>query len=88
MADVELDVRGLLCPLPILRLKEAIRKMEGGGVIKVVSDDPAIELDLKAFCADTRHQVLRIRVWNRQYEAYIRIEKASRKRLARDPLTG
>ena len=47
--DVELDVRGLVCPLPLLRTKKALFKMAPGQIIKVLVTDPAAELDFKVF---------------------------------------
>ncbi|HIQ07543.1 MAG TPA: preprotein translocase subunit TatC, partial [Thiotrichaceae bacterium] len=36
----ELDARGLNCPLPILRCKKAINKMDTGEVLKIIATDP------------------------------------------------
>ena len=38
--DRELDVRGLNCPLPILRAKKALNDMTSGQVLKIVATDP------------------------------------------------
>jgi tRNA 2-thiouridine synthesizing protein A len=54
----EVDCRGLLCPLPVLRTRQALEKLPSGAVVAVVCTDPASELDLEVFCATTGHQWL------------------------------
>jgi TusA-related sulfurtransferase len=49
-ADVELDCRGLRCPVPVIRLGNAIEDVEVGAVIRVVADDPAAGPDIAAWC--------------------------------------
>ena len=50
MDVVELDCRGMSCPLPVIRLANAITDMEVGGIIAVVADDPAARPDISAWC--------------------------------------
>ena len=51
MADVTLDLRGLHCPLPVLRAKKALRALAPGGALEVFADDPLSPVDFAAFCA-------------------------------------
>lgn len=53
--DRELDVRGLNCPLPILRAKKALSEMLAGQTLKVVATDPGSVRDFQAFCKQTGH---------------------------------
>ncbi len=57
-ADRELDARGLNCPLPVLRAKQALRDMAAGEVLAMVCTDPGSAPDLAALCAQTGHQLL------------------------------
>ena len=50
MADVTLDLRGLRCPLPVLRAKKALRTLPPGGALEVLADDPLSPVDFAAFC--------------------------------------
>ncbi|MCL2656087.1 MAG: sulfurtransferase TusA family protein [Betaproteobacteria bacterium] len=54
----ELDVRGLHCPLPILRAKKALAEMDAGHVLKVVATDPGSVRDFQAFCKQTGHELV------------------------------
>lgn len=54
----DLDVKGLNCPLPILRAKKALTDMESGQVLRVISTDPGSVKDFAAFCKQTGNPLL------------------------------
>ncbi len=56
--DEELDARGLLCPLPVLRARKRLMAMAPGQVLRVLATDPAAAIDLPHFCAQTGHGML------------------------------
>lgn len=56
--DVDLDVRGFDCPLPILRSKRSLALMESGQVLRVRATDPHAVVDFAAFCDKTAHQLV------------------------------
>jgi len=56
--DVELDTRGLNCPLPILKAKKALAAMASGQVLKVVSTDTGSVRDFAAFAKQTGNELL------------------------------
>jgi tRNA 2-thiouridine synthesizing protein A len=53
--DLEVDARGLLCPLPILRLARAFRRAPGGTVARLLATDPAAVEDVETFCREGGH---------------------------------
>ncbi|WP_114088183.1 sulfurtransferase TusA family protein [Thalassospira profundimaris] len=53
-----LDARGLMCPMPVLKTKKALRDVPQGGVIKVMATDPGSVADMKAFCDMTGNILL------------------------------
>ena len=55
----ELDTTGLLCPLPVLKLKKRIKNINKGEVIKIFTDDPAAELDIPHLCNETNNKILK-----------------------------
>ena len=57
-ADRELDVKGLNCPLPILRAKKALGELQSGQVLKVIATDPGSVKDFQAFCRQTGNELL------------------------------
>lgn len=56
--DVELDARGLNCPLPILRTKKSLTVMSPGQVLKVTSTDPGSIKDMQAFSKQTGNELV------------------------------
>jgi tRNA 2-thiouridine synthesizing protein A len=56
--DKELDVRGMNCPLPILRTKKMLNDMTTGEVLKVMATDPGSVKDFQAFCKQTGNTLL------------------------------
>lgn len=57
-ADMELDARGLNCPLPILRAKKALNGLTAGKVLKVMATDPGAAKDFAAFAKQTGDELL------------------------------
>lgn len=56
--DERLDCLGLYCPMPILKVREAIRRLVSGQVLEMTSDDPASDADMKAWVGKTGHELL------------------------------
>jgi len=56
--DQELDARGLNCPLPILRAKKTLNKMESGQVLRIIATDPGSVKDFEAFAKQTGNALL------------------------------
>lgn len=50
---MELDVRGLRCPLPYIRAKAVLSTLDAGETLVVLADDPEAAIDLGALAADT-----------------------------------
>jgi tRNA 2-thiouridine synthesizing protein A len=58
MADQVLDVKGLNCPLPILRAKKALKDIPTGGTLQVLATDPGAVKDFEAFCRTTGNELV------------------------------
>lgn len=58
MARHELDAKGLLCPLPVLRARKALKALNPGDVLAVEATDPAAPKDFAAFCEATGNRLL------------------------------
>ncbi len=56
--DLEVDAKGLKCPLPILRAKKALATLESGQVLKVVATDKGSVRDFQAFSKQTGNELL------------------------------
>ena len=58
MATQTLDVKGLKCPLPVLRAKKSLRSLAVGDVLKVLATDPNSVQDFQAFCKTAGDRLL------------------------------
>jgi tRNA 2-thiouridine synthesizing protein A len=56
--DLEVDARGLLCPIPILRLARALARAPAGTVALLLATDPVAVEDVNAFCREGGHELL------------------------------
>lgn len=56
--DKELDARGLVCPLPILRTKQSLSAMISGQILKIVATDPGSVIDFQVFADQTGNELL------------------------------
>jgi tRNA 2-thiouridine synthesizing protein A len=51
MSDMTtLDVKGLNCPLPVLRARKALGGLKAGDTLRVLATDPGASRDFEAFC--------------------------------------
>ena len=57
-ADAILDATGLLCPLPVLKARRALREVPPGGVLEVLATDPGATGDFRHFCQTTGCEML------------------------------
>lgn len=53
-----IDARGLLCPLPVLKLRKVLQKMATGQVLEIVTTDPVAAIDIPHFCTQDGHDLL------------------------------
>lgn len=49
----ELDARGLLCPLPVLKARKRLTKLKTGDLLLVFADDPAAWIDFPSYCQES-----------------------------------
>ena len=57
-ATATLDASGLLCPLPVIRVQDRIKRMASGDVLQVLATDPGTRHDIPAWCRVHGHRLL------------------------------
>jgi len=55
---IQVDARGMRCPLPVIRLAEAARDAPAGASIVVLASDPAARYDIAAWCRMRGHKLV------------------------------
>jgi tRNA 2-thiouridine synthesizing protein A len=56
--DLTENMEGLVCPLPVVRMAKAIKKIPVGGVIEGLATDPGVPSDIQAWCRTTGNELL------------------------------
>lgn len=69
---VDLDARGLNCPLPILKAKKALSGMESGEVLRIVTTDAGSVRDFQAFAKQTGNELLSHSEHEKEYEIFVK----------------
>jgi tRNA 2-thiouridine synthesizing protein A len=72
MASQVLNVKGLNCPLPILKAKKALKDMPAGATLQVLATDPGAVKDFEAFCRATGNELLESTVEGKVYNFVIK----------------
>jgi tRNA 2-thiouridine synthesizing protein A len=65
--DLELDLSGLSCPLPLLKTKQALNKMANGQTLKVLATDPGSERDFQVFTEQSGNKLLEMQHLNGKF---------------------
>ena len=55
MSETLLDLKGLKCPLPVLKARKAMSKLPDGDRLVVLTTDPMAEIDIPHFCQENGH---------------------------------
>lgn len=57
--DMELDTKGMNCPMPILKAKKAMNQMDAGDTLRILATDPGSVEDFGAFCRTGGHELVK-----------------------------
>ena len=56
--DILLDLKGLKCPLPVLKTRKAMANLEAGTLITVLTTDPMAAIDIPHYCQENGHRLV------------------------------
>jgi tRNA 2-thiouridine synthesizing protein A len=71
-ADLHLDTSGLICPEPLMLVRNRVREMTAGQVLHVVATDPSTGRDFHNFCRFMGHHMLAQYEQDGRFEYWIR----------------
>ena len=57
MSVYKIDATRLLCPMPVIRLQDAIKELPVNSQVEITCTDPGAKLDIPSWCKINRHQV-------------------------------
>ena len=56
--EAEIDVRGLLCPLPVLKARKRLAAMKAGETLRILATDPAAAIDFPHYCSESGNELV------------------------------
>jgi tRNA 2-thiouridine synthesizing protein A len=74
-ADKVLDLKGLLCPLPVVKMAKAIKEVEVGQTIEAFATDPGVMADIPAWARTTGHELVVLEKVDKQFRFVVRRTK-------------
>lgn len=60
MGESYLDLKGLKCPLPVLKARKALRSLAPGQFLRAETTDPLAEIDIPNFCRENGHRLVSV----------------------------
>jgi tRNA 2-thiouridine synthesizing protein A len=57
--DLELDLKGLMCPMPMVKVSQNIANVPVGGIIRAVATDPGSLADIPSWARSTGNEVIK-----------------------------
>lgn len=70
--NTEVDASGLQCPLPLLRLKNTLNKMQADDIVRIIATDPAAHLDIGVYVEQSGHEMMQYIKQESRHIFYIR----------------
>mgnify|MGYP000867898386 CR=1 FL=1 len=59
-ANVTMDLKGLACPLPVVRVSQQVKKMKIGEILEAETTDPGAHADFPAWAKSTGNEIVKI----------------------------
>jgi tRNA 2-thiouridine synthesizing protein A len=76
MSDVTIiktiDLKGLLCPIPVVKMAKAIKEVQVGETIEAFATDPGVMADIPAWCRTTGHELVTLEKLDKQFRFVVR----------------
>ena len=75
-ADKVLDLKGLLCPMPVVKMAKAIKEVQVGQTIEAFATDPGVMADIPAWARSTGNELVTLeKAADKQFRFVVRRAK-------------
>jgi len=75
MADkpvLSLDFKGLLCPMPVVKIAQALKQVQIGDLIEAVATDPGVTADIPAWARTSGHELVELEKREKDFRFVVR----------------
>jgi len=69
----ELDCRRLLCPMPVIKVQDAVAQLSEGEYLLAICSDPGVLSDIPAWCRINGHEVVNTETDDDEYKVTIKV---------------
>jgi tRNA 2-thiouridine synthesizing protein A len=73
--DQVLDLKGLLCPMPVVKLSIAVKKLTAGALVEGIATDPGVMADIPAWARTSGNELVSIEQQGKEYHFLVRKTK-------------
>lgn len=70
-----IDLKGLLCPMPIVKMAKAIKEVNVGETLEAFASDPGVMADVPAWCRSTGNELVTLEKQDKQFHFVVRRSK-------------
>ncbi|HDP81406.1 MAG TPA: sulfurtransferase TusA family protein [Spirochaetes bacterium] len=71
-ADVKMDLKGLACPLPVVKVSQQIKKMKTGEILEAETTDPGAHADFPAWAKSSGNEIVQTVKEDKSSKFYIK----------------
>lgn len=71
-ADKQLNCLRMFCPMPVIKTKVELEKLQVGQILEIIADDPAAELDLPSLAKSTGQEVVDVEKKDKEIHVFIK----------------
>lgn len=69
-----IDCRGLLCPMPVIRVQTVVESLSDGTQVEAVCSDPGALNDIPAWCRVNGHRLIETRSEDDEYIVVVEVD--------------
>jgi tRNA 2-thiouridine synthesizing protein A len=62
----------MFCPMPVIKTKVELEKLQVGQILEIIADDPAAELDLPSLAKSTGQEVVAVEKKDKEIHVFIK----------------
>ncbi len=73
--DQAIDISGLCCAQPIIRITQELKRMTAGNVLLVKSDKTSISKDIPAYCNQTGNSLIHQEEYQGTFQFWIQKDR-------------
>jgi tRNA 2-thiouridine synthesizing protein A len=72
---LSLDFKGLLCPMPVVKLAQAIKQIQVGELVEAVATDPGVMADIPAWARSTGNELVSLEKQDKVFKFVVKRAK-------------